>query len=199
MKPFSLGRVAGVPLLVDWSAGFVIAFIVMTSSGPGGEGFVGGLIFALLIMGSILVHELGHAVAGRHFGLRPRAILLHGFGGLCQYERAPRGLVGVFVSAAGPVAGLALGGVALLLGWKVLAWVNLFWSVFNLLPMFPMDGGHIVRHAIEPRWGARRADKITRVLSLVTAALAGAWAWSENEKVILIIIVLVAFQNLPRR
>ncbi len=211
MKTISLGRVVGVPLFADWSAGLVIAWLVMSQSGPGGEGFGLGLGFGVLVLGSILVHELGHAVAGRRLGLTPRAILLHGFGGLCQYDRAPRGLQGALVSAAGPAVGLLLGGASALVfiggkgllpdlaGWALvnLAVVNIFWSLFNLLPMFPLDGGHVVFHALEVRWGAARARQVARVLSLITAVAVGAWALFSGQVFILIVVALVVLQNLP--
>ena len=112
MKTVALGRVAGVPLQVDMSAGLILAFLVVSQSGPTGEGFGRGLGFGAMVLVSILVHELGHAIVGRRMGLRPLGILLHGFGGLCRYDRAPRGLQGALVSVAGPAAGLLLGAMA---------------------------------------------------------------------------------------
>jgi len=211
MKRLSLGRVAGVPLWADWSAGLVLAWLVMSQSGPGGEGFGLGLGFGVLVLGSILVHELGHAVAGRRLGLTPQAILLHGFGGLCQYDRAPRGLQGALVSAAGPAAGLVLGVVAVVAYFNLrgmlpewgtwallnLAVVNIFWSLFNLLPMYPLDGGHVVFHALEVRWGPRTARRVARISSLITAFLVGAWALASGQMFILIVVALVVLQNLP--
>jgi Zn-dependent protease len=213
MKQFSLGRIAGVPLLADWSAGFILAWLVMANSGKGGEGIGFGLGFGIMVMVSIIVHELGHAVVGRRLGLKPQAILLHGFGGLCSYDRAPRGLQGVLVSSAGPGAGLLLGLAALVLvltgGGMLPAWglwaltnlaiINIFWSLFNLLPMLPLDGGHVVFHALEARWGVPKAMRVVRIASLVTAVLVGAWAFWAGQTFILIVVALVVMQNLPRR
>ena len=210
---FNLGHIAGVPVRANWSAGFIVLWLVMTNSGPGGEDFFYGLGFGIIVMVSILVHELGHAVAGRRLGLRPQEILLHGFGGLCRYDRAPRGLQGVLVSGAGPAAGLALGAIALVLGSTVVgmlpqwagwvlgtvALINIFWSLFNLLPMLPLDGGHVVFHALEARWGVPSALKVVRYASLGTAALVGFWAFQVGQTFILIVVALVVMQNLPSR
>ena len=146
---------------------------------------VNAVVLALVLFGSILVHELGHALVGQRLGLRPQRIVLHGFGGLCQYGRTPGPRQGVFASAAGPAAGLALGLVAALLQWVAgpvlpdgavwtlgwLVWVNVFWSLFNLLPMYPLDGGHVLRHALGLRLPEARAWRITRIVGLTVAGL----------------------------
>jgi stage IV sporulation protein FB len=212
MKPVSLGRISGVPLQADWSFGFILAWLVMSNSGSGGEGFGMGLGFGAMVVVSIVVHELGHALVGRRMGLRPVGILLHSFGGLCRYDRAPSGLQGVIVSAAGPGAGLLLGVLAFVLNLSVGGWlpawgpwalvnlaiINVFWSLFNLLPMLPLDGGHVVFHALEARWKPRQAMRSVAIVSLVTAGLVGAWAFWASQTFILIVVALVVMQNLPK-
>lgn len=108
----------------------------------------------LTIFASILWHELGHAVAARSFGLGPVEITLHGFGGLTFHSRSDRAWKDLVVTLAGPGAGLALGVASLavllllplpgLAGFVItqLVFVNIFWSLFNLLPMYPLDGGN---------------------------------------------------------
>ncbi len=209
MKAVSLGRIVGVPVHADYSAGFILLYLVISRTGDGGEGALSGLLFAGVIALSILVHELGHAVVGRKMGLTPLGILLHGFGGLCRYDRAPVGLAGVLVSGAGPAAGLCLGGISFALLMTTagylppiavdamgnLVLVNVFWSLFNLLPMFPMDGGSVLLHTIEARWGFATGMRITRWVSLVTAVVVGAWGLYTGSVFIAIIAVLVVFQN----
>jgi len=164
-----------------------------------------------MVLVSILVHELGHAIVGRRMGLRPLGILLHGFGGLCRYDRAPRGLQGALVSVAGPAAGLLLGAIAGVVwltqgpvlpdwaAWTVvnLAIINVFWSLFNLLPMLPLDGGHVVFHVLEARWELPVVHRIVRWMSLITAVFVGLWALAEGQVFILIVVALVVMQNLP--
>ena len=179
---FYLGRVLGFPVEVGYTAVLVFLWIAWSM----GHGQIANAVALSLIMfGSILVHELGHAVIGRRLGLQPRRIVLHGFGGLCQYGVSPNARQGVLSSAAGPGAGLLLGVVSWLvlhfagpmlpsqavwaLDWLV--WVNVFWSLFNLLPMYPLDGGHVLWHGLRLFLVGGRAWKITRVVGLVVAVL----------------------------
>ena len=102
---------------------------------------------------SILVHEMGHAAAALWLGMGRSRIVLHGFGGLTVPERGGLPWQHLVLSLAGPAAGLVLGCLALLCmlmpvpdavysGLVVpMIWVNIVWSLFNLLPLFPLDGG----------------------------------------------------------
>lgn len=145
-----------------------------------------------VVLVSILVHELGHAFAmGRH-GL-PTAITLYAMGGVTStpssnYGRLSR-LQRIFVSFAGPLAGFILGGLVLGLTYLVpslgalptrmsgpaeltiyqgiedLVWVNIGWGLVNLIPVLPLDGGHILEDALGPR----RA-KLTAYISIAFGA-----------------------------
>ncbi len=101
---------------------------------------------------SVLIHELGHAFVARAYRLGPVRIVIHGFGGLTQASRSGTPFQQLLLSLAGPAAGLLLGAVAFAL-WFLptpelgqsllfkLVFINVFWSIFNLLPIFPLDGG----------------------------------------------------------
>jgi len=123
------------------------------------QGWAGLVVWVLVVFQGVLMHELGHALAGRAFGRSPR-IELVALGGVTWWEQrepmsAGRNLV---VSAAGPAVGLVVGSVALLLRgaldippasltyylFSSLVWVNLGWGLLNLLPIMPLDGGNIV-------------------------------------------------------
>lgn len=153
-------------------------------------------IFVVLVFASVLVHELGHAVVGRVFGLTPQ-IELHGMGGRTTWLGEQRELGhgrSIAISAAGPLAGLAV--AAALYGAAKLGLdphsphamfalqeailINYTWSLFNLLPMLPLDGGNVVRSAIN---GATkgRGDKAAHVVSIVTGGLLVAWALLTRE------------------
>jgi Zn-dependent protease len=115
---------------------------------------------------AILLHELGHALTGRAFGLSP-FIFLHGMGGATQFDpqklRALSFLRKLAITLAGPFAGMAIG-VALhafhvLTPWKlpplaheaidIAVLTTLIWGVLNLAPMLPLDGGHVVALVLE--------------------------------------------------
>lgn len=158
-------------------------------------------VFAVSI--SILVHELGHALAFRHFGCEPR-ITLYGFGGLASAEPgrrgSPTGWSRIIVSAAGPFAGFALGGVVLaavlvsghqapLMSWTIggglplpslaiftlvfdLMFINVIWGLVNLLPVHPLDGGDIALELARRR-DPRRGVERSVWLSLYVAIAVG--------------------------
>jgi Zn-dependent protease len=143
-------RVSGIPVRVE-----PIFFLVMGLLGWA-NGHTGVLIAVFMVVGggSILVHELGHATAQRSFGAKP-AITLTGFGGYTVGPVQPRGK-SLVVTLAGPGAGFLCAAVGVALSQVVtsnsdivttalddLVWVNIFWGVFNLLPILPLDGGHV--------------------------------------------------------
>ncbi len=128
-----------------------------------------GFEYLLLWIGcmfvSILVHELGHVFMGLCFG-RPSHVVLYAMGGLAMGDfQVRRRWQRVAISFAGPAAGLLLYGLIWLVLWYVVQpdvqdlrnrpllqaviemvlWMNLIWSLFNLLPIWPLDGGHISR------------------------------------------------------
>jgi Zn-dependent protease len=162
-----IGRVFGVQISLHPSW-FVIALIVtytmaagrLPAAYPGwGEGlyWVVGAVISLLFFGSVLAHELSHAVLARRFGLRVRDITLFIFGGAASLEGDPeRPRDEALIAAAGPLTSLAIGGVLLgvdvvvgqpqlaaIVGW--LGFINITLGLFNLIPGFPMDGGRILR------------------------------------------------------
>lgn len=162
-----LGTVLGAPVLLAWSwfiAAGAIALLfspwisrVRPDLGPGA--YVISLVFAIVLFGSVFLHELAHAVAGRMAGYRVAAIELNVWGGFTRFEPreapdSPRAAwTSFFISVVGPVVNLALGGI----GWLLLdtfsrgsvIWLLLFGFVFanlalgaiNLLPGIPLDGG----------------------------------------------------------
>jgi Zn-dependent protease/CBS domain-containing protein len=164
-----IGRIFGVQIGLHPSW-FVIALIVTYTLGAGElpnlyRGWsewlywVIGAVISLFFFGSVLAHELSHAVVARRFGLRVRDITLFIFGGAATLEGDPkRPLDEALIAAAGPLTSLAIGivlsvadaaieqeQVGAIVGW--LGYINISLGLFNLIPGFPMDGGRIL-HAI---------------------------------------------------
>jgi Zn-dependent protease len=174
-------RILGVPVRVQASF-FVIALLLGYSQGAGAASIATWLAVVFV---SVLMHELGHAMAGRAFGLDPR-IELAGGGGLTSWPLGKnvgpgRSLV---ISLAGPGVGLAVGAVvfaASLAGVggdspavyafvRTVLWVNVGWSIFNLAPIMPLDGGNALRHFLA--WiGLGDADVAARIVSLIIGGL----------------------------
>jgi stage IV sporulation protein FB len=210
---FSLGRLFGFPVFVNWSALFILAFIVVQSGADTPEALLSSVAMGLVIFASILVHELGHAaVATYAFGLGPAAILLHGFGGLTRFRRPERSWQSVVTDLAGPFAGLALGVAAFaVLGLledlpplvedllTTAVSINVFWSLFNLLPMLPLDGGNVLLHGLSMVMVPAKALVLARGVSVVVAVGAAAFGYFVlHSPFIAIVAALSVFQNLRR-
>jgi len=197
---------------------FLTAFLI----GPRSGALAVSVVWVAVVFVGILLHEIGHAVAGRAMGLAP-AISLHGFGGLTSWRGGASLSHGrqILISAAGPAVGIAIGGAALIIGRALplqtqtlcahlvldLVWVNLGWGLLNLLPVLPLDGGNIAASAAEMLFGLR-GRQVARIVSLGLTILLTGWAvvsmqvWLAILGGILTMINWKAMQSaggLPRR
>lgn len=137
-----------------------------------------GVVGALGLFFSIIIHEFSHALVARHYGLPISGITLFLFGGVAQMAEEPTAPRTEFrMAAVGPIASLVLGGAFSLLSLgagaagqiavaavlSYLTWINLALALFNLIPAFPLDGGRMLRAVL---WG-RRGDlrQATRIAS----------------------------------
>ncbi len=175
-------RIGGVPVRVDWS--FWLLAVLL-----GYQAREGWLLVAwvAIVLVSILVHELGHAFTMRAFQQRPH-VLLYAFGGVTYGDAAPRSRAeSIIISVAGPLSALFLLGIPAYLlkdgAWAAetynryvivhdIAWVNILWSVLNLVPVLPLDGGNVAAVL----FGERPA----RIMSLVVAG-GGAFYFLQND------------------
>jgi Zn-dependent protease len=193
-----VGPVLGIPLRVhlSWFATVTLVTAVLASgSFPQHQGtappvhWVYGLIGALLLFASVLLHELAHALMARRRGLPVAGIALHGLGGVAEIDREPASPPDEFaIGIVGPMTSYALalaGGLALLVpgtptGVTVLlghfAAMNLMLGTFNLVPGFPLDGGQLL-HAGLWAWhgdyerASRSAIRSGQVVAVVVVAL----------------------------
>ena len=138
-----------------------------------------------IVFGSVLAHELGHAVAGAACGLEPQ-IALHGLGGTTSWA-SPRKLSTVqrvAISLAGPLAGFVVAALVYFAAppslvdtetgrfvYTSLLFVNFGWGVLNLLPMLPLDGGNVMTVLLNAAMHGR-GERTARIVSIGVAALA---------------------------
>jgi Zn-dependent protease/CBS domain-containing protein len=179
-----VGRILGIPIDLDPSWFLIFALVTWTlavgyypaefKGWPVAEYWVVGGLTALLLYGSVLLHELGHSVVALRNHVPVRRITLFIFGGVAQIATEPPSAGAEFwIAIAGPAVSLLLAatfhllepalasGSALLALAKYLAYINGALVLFNLIPGFPLDGGRIFRAIV---WGVthnlRRATVI---------------------------------------
>jgi Zn-dependent protease len=199
-----LGRIAGIDLYLHWSW-FVIAVIEIGSR----EGRYTSLIWSLLeyvaLFAIVLLHEFGHALACRQVGGTVDRIMLWPLGGVAYVNPPQRPGATLWSLAAGPLVNVALSpilGAALLagrwLGWAQsmpdayhFLWMVLFIDVglfvFNILPVYPLDGGQILRSLLWFFIGRARSLYVATILGFVGAAgLVGLALWMRSAWSLLI-------------
>ncbi len=161
-------NVLGFPVVIQWFFWLLMALMGGALDAQSRNDWIDVALWVIVAFVSILVHELGHALAARKFGYHS-TIVLHGFGGLTIIPQArfTRGQ-SIWVSASGPLAGFLLAGISLVAAWLLSAGhitteyeavrtliffsltINIFWTLMNLLPILPMDGGQIFRELLGP-------------------------------------------------
>jgi Zn-dependent protease len=181
-----LGRIAGIEIYLDMM--FVLVLLIFTYpyfTAGSTQAMSAGFIIVIGLILSILLHELGHAFAGRLFNARVSHIDLTGIGGVAHFERTlPRSVLArTVIYLAGPAANLALwlglgwlsdqaagmGNMMLTLPFAVLASANFFLMFFNLLPAYPLDGGHTLDAWLGALLGPVWSVRIVAGLGLVVA------------------------------
>lgn len=176
-------RLFGVPVTIQPSF-LIIAVLLGWSAGFGSWEVVVALVAIVVV--SILIHELGHALVARSFGAGVE-IELNGLGGLTRWGvtggQLPPGKRAL-VAASGSATGLVFGGLVWLVALtagpfagtaglvvRYLIYVNVFWGLLNWLPIRPLDGGHLLS-ALLSKSMPDRAERVAKVIFTLTAALA---------------------------
>jgi Zn-dependent protease len=205
--PGATVRLAGIPIRIEPAFVLVLGFL-----GFAGRGTLLAAIEWIVLAGiSIVLHELGHAAAYRRFGIQPR-IRLWSFGGLTYGERVSPAR-SIIVSLAGPVTGILVGvavvAVSAFVGSVMptrppefelvvadLLYINVGWSLFNLLPVLPLDGGNVAAALAR---AAGRGEWMATSLSLVVAGAISVGALLAGESYIAIVGVFLLAWNWQAR
>ena len=207
---WKLGKFAGIEVYLHATFILFLAWIALSHwmAGHGLAGVLAGTAFMLALFASVLLHEFGHSLTARRYGIGTRNIMLLPIGGISQLERMPEQprqelavalagpAVNVVIAAAlyalltitgglAPLASLALMGGSLLS--RILV-ANVTLAVFNLLPAFPMDGGRALR-ALLGFWTNRtRATEIAASIGQGFAVIFGIIGFLVNPILVLIAI-----------
>jgi Zn-dependent protease len=181
-----IARIAGIPIYLDMM--FVLVLIIFSYpyfTTGNTQLMSAGFIIVVGLLLSILLHELGHAFAGRLFKAPVSHIELTGLGGVAHFERSlpSSALIRSAVYLAGPAVNLLLwfgldfvageaaqsGNPMVALPLAVLSYSNFLLLVFNLLPAYPLDGGHTLDAWLSKLFGSQWATRIVASLGLVVA------------------------------
>ena len=142
-----------------------------------------------LIFVIVLIHELAHAASASWMGCPAKEIVFVAFGGVTLFRNPLPWLKQLFVAASGPATNLALAPVTFLIWywfgysrggdlsqllWRI-AWANVAMTAFNLLPIWPLDGGVVLQAAITARFGITRSRTITGAVSIICIVPLTAW------------------------
>ncbi|MCB2413921.1 site-2 protease family protein [Demequina sp. TTPB684] len=215
-----VGRILGAQVIVQPSTLLMLALLAYVFASASGETTARtlsvGAMLAVALMGSVLLHEIAHAIAARLFGRSVNEIVLTLWGGHTSFESSEMTpTVNGVTAAAGPamnlvIAGVAgatmaateLGGVAGSLV-SYIVWANLLLAVFNLLPGIPMDGGRVLesvvwaitrnrhRGTVVAAWGGRVV-----AVGVVVYSIAGPLLSGERPSLTSVVIAVLIFSIL---
>lgn len=205
---FTLGRIP-----VGATLGYAILMLFFSS-----QLFEAGIAYGLVgIFGltlSLLVHEFGHAMAARHYRLSPRVSLV-GWGGVCHHQPASKDLHSAVIVVSGPLAGMVLGFAALAaqsifaaelpqrllfaVTLDVLVYIGVWWSLVNLLPLWPLDGGQLFQLAARRFLPPAKAEQLTHIVAIVVALAGAIFAFAVlQDRIVGLMAILIGGMNVQR-
>ena len=192
---WKIGEVAGIGVYVHATFLLIIGWVVLShwTQGQNLATTIVGVIFTLAIFGCVVLHELGHALTAKRYGIKTRDITLLPIGGVARLERMPDDpKQELWVALAGPAVNVVIAMVLYI--WlqstnsfeplselsmtsgsfiERLLVVNIFLVLFNMIPAFPMDGGRVLRAILAMRMNYVRATQIAATLGQGIAFLFG--------------------------
>ena len=203
-----LARIAGIDVYVHATFLMVVAWVALVHwrQNQSLAAVLGGVGFILALFGCVVLHEFGHALTARRYGIRTRDITLLPIGGLARLERMPdQPIQELSVALAGPAVNLVIalllfGGLQASGLWQSVEGVgvatggfierimlaNLFLAAFNLLPAFPMDGGRALRALLATRMEYTRATQRAALIGQGMAIFFGFVGLQGNPMLIFI-------------
>ncbi|MBS0663309.1 MAG: site-2 protease family protein [Verrucomicrobia bacterium] len=218
----NLFRIRGIQLALHGSFLLLLAYVAVDGWQDGGwEQMAWSVATLVAFFACVVLHELGHSLTAMRFGVGVRRILLMPIGGMAEFDRIPRQPVReLLITLAGPAVNFVIAAAlwplvgfgtgeypANLTGFgQLLLHANLIMGSFNLLPVFPMDGGRILRALLAIRWSYLRATYWAatggKILALLGAVVA-VWRYESYLTAVLFVFILLAgeaeYQAVRRR
>ncbi len=207
----TIAKVAGSEIRIHLTFLILLAWIGFAEYLSGGTAAaVDGVVFIIAIFACVVLHELGHAIAARRYGITTPDITLLPIGGLARLSRIPeKPAEEIVIAIAGPLVNVVIAAVLILLGAHFdlgtvadiqksspgfltrLAAVNVWLVLFNLIPAFPMDGGRVLRALLAFRLGRRRATELAARIGQGLAFVFGFWGLMSGNVLLVFIAIFV--------
>lgn len=190
---FSIGKIAGIDLRIHATFFLILVWIAVAAwlNDQSVSSAFTSISFVLALFFCVILHELGHALAARRYGIPTRDITLLPIGGVARLERMPdKPLQELVVALGGPAVNVIIAAMLFVIitlleamepieamsltrgaFWERLMLVNVFLVLFNLIPAFPMDGGRVLRAILALRLNYVRATQVAAVLGQSIAFL----------------------------
>ena len=216
----SIASIKGIPVKVHWT--FLLLFVwigyIGFTAGMNSTGIFRFCLFTLILFVCIILHEYGHALTARRFGVKTQDIIISPIGGVARLKKIPEKPRHEFLIAiAGPAVNLI---ISMIIGFSLwffssqglniigdqsnvfnylsnflpmLFWLNIMLIIFNMLPAFPMDGGRILRSLLSIRLGRKRATRVASVLGQGVALFLIGFAIFKGELILGIIGIFIFF------
>ncbi len=194
-KAFKLGSFTGIGIYVHWTMSLLlgVVFVFALSQGISMGETLAALVFVGVLFGCVILHELGHALMAKNFGIPTLDITMYPIGGVARLQSMPREpRQELLIAIAGPAVNLAIAAVlfvvliatgrSLALSLFVesdlntlgmLMWMNLTLAGCNMLPAFPMDGGRVLRAGLATKLSYKNATRIAAYVGQGMAILFG--------------------------
>lgn len=219
MKQFSisLGKLFGIPTSIHWTFWILIAWIIFVNASQGQDraSTLWYVLFVFTIFACVVLHELGHALAARRYGISTKSITILPIGGVASLEKIPEDpKQELVVAVAGPLVNVAIAiglwGFLSVTGKLnldpesveeitrinagnfliALFSVNVLLVLFNLIPAFPMDGGRVLRALLALRMSRVKATEWAVNVGKVFAVIFVFWGFSNNPFLIFIALFI---------
>lgn len=212
-RSLKVGSVSGIGIFLHWTFLLLIAaiFAFYYVQNQSIAAAIAGMGLIIGVFVCVVLHELGHALTARRFGVGTRNITLYPIGGVARLERIPsEPIKELWIALGGPVVNLGivvvLGAVLIITNGSFdpgvlqapghyttasLLWINLALAGFNLLPAFPMDGGRVLRAFLAMRQDYASATQTAANVGQGMAVLFGLWGLVSFNPILLFIALFV--------
>jgi Zn-dependent protease/CBS domain-containing protein len=203
-------RLFGVPIRLHFTFLLLLVFLLFIGVG-GKQSTASTVLYVLALFGSVLLHELGHALVARRYGIRTVEIVMFPIGGVSRPERVPKVTEELWIALAGPAVNLLIAGAIAFWFWRERALAplsqlleptdanlaqrigvgNLILALFNILPAYPMDGGRVLRSLLARFRPENEATRITAAIGQMLAFAMGLFGLLSGNFILIFIAMFV--------